>query len=262
MESIKELRRICQKPEDCHNFDAILEERIPRKISIYITKILIHTPLKPDHITMLMLAWGFIVGFLFSFGTYWHMLAGAIVFEFLLVLDCLDGELARYKKISSLRGVFLDLIAHFTNTACPFMGLTIGFYKQYPSIYILIIGLSASVFSILCLSVQAAKHHVIFKELVDYTKKIAQKKSKRASEKLIKESTKQNILKSLGKKINYLYDGIYMMQIFLLAAIFNKLHWVLFFYGLTFPVWWLIKLAHEYRIGYKPYEHLLEPYKK
>lgn len=262
MVSIKELRKICQRPEDSHNPDVLLETKLPRIISIYITRILIYTPLKPDHVTMLMIAWGFLVGFLLSFGTYWHMLAGTIIAEFILVLDCIDGELARYKKISSLRGVFLDLTAHLIHIALPFIGLTIGLYRQNPSIYIVIAGLSASVFSVLASSIQSIKHHIIFKEIVEYSKKLAQKKSKKVSEKVIKQSVKYDILKPMGRRINYLYNGIYIMQIFLLAAIFNKLQWVLFFYGLTFPIWWLVKLAYEYKIGYKPYEHLLEPYKK
>lgn len=263
MESIKELRKICQAPEDRHNAESIIDEKIWRVPSIYLTKLLLYTPLKPDHVTMLMIFWGFIVGFLFSIGTYWHMLAGAITLEFLYVLDAVDGEMARYKKTSSLNGVFLDLIAHLTNMAVPFIGLTIGIYKLNPNIYVVLAGLSASVFSVLCLNIQPMKHHVIFREIIKYAQKTGQIKSKKMTyKKAIKKSTKKDVLKSIGRSINYLYDQIYMMQIILLAAIFNKLHWLLFFYGLTFPLMWLAKLVHEYKIGYKSYRYLLAIYKK
>lgn len=262
MVSIKELRKICQTPTDCHKPTSIIEERIPRTISIYITKLLIYTPLTADHVTMLMVVWGFIVGFFFSLGTYWYMLAGALLLEFIPVLDCIDGELARYKKISSLRGVFLDPIAHIAHTTVPFIGLTIGLYKSNPSIYVVLLGLTASTFSVLCLTVQPLKHHVLVKEIVNLADKIRQTKSTKIPQKMIKEATKKNLLKSIGKTVNYLYHSFYMIYIFILAAIFNKLHWVLFFYGITFPLMWLAKLIREYRVGYKPYEYLFEPYKK
>lgn len=261
MESIKELREICQSPKDIHNPEDFLDQKIWRSFSIYLTRLALYTPLKPDHVTFIMVSWGFLVGFLFSIGTYRYMLAGAIVLEFLYVLDAIDGEMARYKKMTSLNGVFLDLVAHSINMAVPFIGLTIGLYKFNPNIYIIIAGLSASTFSILFLNIQSMKHHVIFRELINYSQKIKQTKSKKITRSEIKR-TKKNILKILGRQINYLYEEVYVMQILLLGAIFNKLHWVLIFYGLTLPLMWITKLIYEYKIGYKPYEYLLNTYKK
>ncbi|MBL7147252.1 MAG: CDP-alcohol phosphatidyltransferase family protein [Nanoarchaeota archaeon] len=261
MPSIKELKKICLDPQDINNPKSIIQEKIPRIFSIRITKLLLYTPITANHITLIMIFWGFITAFLFSTGSYWYMLAGAIVLEFLIILDCIDGELARYKKIFSLNGIFLDLVAHVTNVAVPFIGLTLGLYKLYPSNYIILAGFSASVFSILCLDIQALKHHVVIREIIKYANKIEQTTSKKIHKNTAKIS-KKNILKSISQGINWLYQGLNIIQVFLLGAIFNKLHWVLFFYGLTFPLMWLIKLIHEYRVGYKPYEYLFEPYKK
>lgn len=263
MTSIKELRKICQAPEDCHNFKSYFHNKIWRVLSIYITKLLIYTPLKPNHVTFIMVFWGFIVGFLFSIGTYWYMLLGAIVLEFLLVLDCVDGELARYKKIFSLNGIFLDSVAHLTNLAIPFIGITIGLYKSNPDIHVVLIGLSASVFSMLCLNIQSLKYYVFFRELVKYANKTERIKSKKIPQKeIIKKPQKENILKSIGKTINFLYDGVYIIQIIFLAAVFDQLYWVLVFYGLISPLMWLAKLIYEYKIGYKHYEYLFRLYKK
>lgn len=262
MESIKELRNICQKPSDCHKFESYWDNKIWRLFSIYITKTLLYTPLKPDHVTIFMIFWGFIVGFLFSFGTYWYMLIGAVFFIFLWPIDCVDGEMARYKKISSLNGIFLDRIAHLTGTSLFFVGLTIGIYRFNPNFYVFLAGFSASVFSILCLNIQPLKHHVFFEELIKHSEKIGKIKSKTIPKNITDYSTKKNFLKSTGKLINYLYDEMYLTLIILLAAIFSKLDWILFFYGLTFPLMWLVKLIHEYRIGFKPYEYLLKSYKK
>lgn len=255
MESIKELRKICQNPQECHKSNSGLWH-IYRTFSIYITKLLLYTPLKGNHVTMIMIFWGFIVGFLFSIGTYWYNLAGVIALQFLLVLDCVDGEVARYRKTPSLNGIFLDIIAHLINLSVPFIGLTIGIYKSNPSLSILVIGLLATLFPTLCVTIQAVKHHVIIKELVKYSK--GSITPKKVHEKIIKKTEKENSLKSIGRMINYLYDGFYIIQIMFIAAIFNKLYWVLIFYGLTSPLMWLVKLIYEYKVGYKPYEYLLE----
>lgn len=261
MESIKELRKICQNPEEYHNPKSYFDNKIWRSFSIYITRLLIPTSVTPNHVTFFMIFWGFLVGFLFSLGTYWYMLLGAIALEFLYALDAIDGELARYKKMMSLNGVFLDLVAHLTNIAVPFIGVTIGLYRINPSLYTVLVGLSASVFSVFCLNIQPIKHHIIFKELIKQAKKASSIKSKKIP-KLIEKPTKENILKSIGKGVNYLYDSVYMNQIIFLAAVFNKLHWILIFYGLTFPLMWLAKLIYEYKLGYRSYEYLLESYKK
>lgn len=262
MESIKELRRICQNPPDHPNPDSFLVHKAWRIFSIYLTRILLYTPFTPDHITMLMIFWGFLVGFFFSLGTYWYMLIGAIVFEFSFILDAVDGEMARYKKTSSLRGKFLDIVAHLTSTSIPFIGLTIGLYLLNPSIYVILAGLSAGVFSVLCLTVQSLKHYVMFGELIKYAQKTKKINQKRIHQKLSEKPIKKSVLKSLVKSINCLTHQAYMMQIFLLGAIFNKLYWILIFYSLIFPLMWLIKLIHEYKTGYKCSEYLLEPYKK
>jgi hypothetical protein len=259
MVSIKELRKICQAREDRHNPTSLIEERIPRIFSIYITKLLTLTSVKADHVTMLMVFWGIIPAFFFSTGDYWYMLIGSIFLWFIPLLDCIDGELARYKKTSSLNGEFLDPIAHVTHTAVPFIGLTIGLYKLNPSVYTIFIGLLASVFSVLYLTVQPIKYYIIVKNLIRNSKN---KGFKKVNKETIKEITKDSKLKSLAKSINYLYHSFYIIYLLLFAAILNKLYWVLFFYGLTFPLVWLIKLIHEYKVGYEPYEYLFDSYKK
>lgn len=262
MESIKELRKICQNPKEYHNPESFLDQKVWRSFSIYLTKLALYTPLKPDNVTAFMIFWGFLVGFLFSIGTYWYMLVGAIALEFLYVLDAIDGEMARYKKMSSLNGIFLDLVAHSINMAVPFVGLTVGIYRYNPSIYVIILGLLASVFSVFCLNVQPMKHHVLIRELIKRVQKKEQINLRSIPKEKTKGISKEIRLKLIGKMINSLYDQIYVMQIILFGAIFNQLQLVLFFYGITFPLMWLAKLVYEYKIGYKPYEHLLPPYRK
>lgn len=262
MESIKELRKICQSPKEIHNYQYFLRVRIWRTPSIYITKLFLYTPITANQVTWLMIFLGFVISSLFSFGNYWYSIVAVILLQVVYLLDAVDGEIARYRRQSSTIGVFLDLILHVTNVALPFVGITIGSYILNPSLHIVILGLLASFFSLAHLDIQLAKYYAFFMELTNYAKK--GKKHKPDIKKGIKEEErKKSLLRTIFKKIiNPLYDNFLITNIFFVAAIFNKLYWVLFFYGITFPLIWLIKLIYEYKAGYIRYEYLVELYKK
>jgi len=267
VESIKELRKICQSskvPHDCGHIFYFFKDTIWRYPSIYVTKLFLYTPITANQVTMLMIFLGFLISFLFSFGNYLYSLIAAILLEFVFVLDGVDGEIARYRKQSSINGVFLDLVMHIANVAVPFMGITIGLYMLNPGLGIVILGLSASLFAVAHMDIQTLKHHAFFIELVKYAKKQKEYKPQIKKEGIKKETTKvkENLFRTLFKKIAIpFYDNFLITQIIVVGVIFNKLYWVLTFYGLTFPIIWLIKLVHEYRSGYNQYEYLLEPYK-
>src|SRR5215208_5173150 len=76
-----------------------------RRVSPYLTRLLLRTPLSPNAVTGLMIAVG---------------LAAAGLIQLQLLLDCSDGELARWLQRSSPAGVYLDRMAHYlTETALP-----------------------------------------------------------------------------------------------------------------------------------------------
>lgn len=267
MESIKELRKICQTPKDIHNYEGLFNYfrvRIWRVPSIYVTKLFLYTPITANQVTMLMIFLGFVISFLFSFGSYWYSVAAAILIEVVYLLDAVDGEVARYKKQPSITGVFLDIILHLANMAVPFIGITIGVYRMNPGLDVVALGLLATLFTLANLDIQPLKHHALFMELIHYAKGEKRYKPKEQNE--VKEyikPKKENLLKKVFKTvINPFYDNFLMGNIIFAATVFNKLYWVLVFYGLTFPVIWLIKLVYEYKAGYAGYEYLLKPYKK
>lgn len=115
MESIKELRKICQEQKTIgKNFALAKGYLFHRRFSIYLTKFfLIFFPfIKPNFISFLMIL-ASLSGFVFLVvyeGGYWPL--GIFLFYFGFLLDRVDGEVARYKKSFPLRGVYLDEIYH------------------------------------------------------------------------------------------------------------------------------------------------------
>jgi phosphatidylglycerophosphate synthase len=130
MESIEELRKICQSHISKEtNFRL---ELTLRKFSIYLTKIFIYMGLTGNQITMMMMILGIISSFFFMPGKYYYSLIGIILFELHLLLDFVDGEVARYRKETSLKGTYLDYMTHAIVNPLIFIGLSIGAYFSNP----------------------------------------------------------------------------------------------------------------------------------
>jgi phosphatidylglycerophosphate synthase len=88
----------------------------PRKVSRHITRLLVRTPITPNQTTVL---WG-VISVLNSYTVY-RALTGdwiaivlvPLVYQFAFVLDCVDGEIARFKNMSDpIGGKLLDGVCH------------------------------------------------------------------------------------------------------------------------------------------------------
>ena len=146
MESIRELRDKVAKSSVAHY--APRHDIIVRKISIYFTWLLLHTPLSANGVTLLQISVGVLGSCLLALPEYGYSFAGIAALQLGYVLDCCDGEVARYKSQSSVRGVFLDLIGHEIVIPFMYMGLAIGEFQRSGRIEVIILGFIASLFSL------------------------------------------------------------------------------------------------------------------
>lgn len=96
---------------------------LQRGPSIYITWFLIKTPIKPNTISAFNLLVGLAAVYSVTQLNFWWQLAGILLLYLNLLLDKVDGEVARYKNIYSLRGVYLDEINHYAIPPLFFLGL-------------------------------------------------------------------------------------------------------------------------------------------
>jgi len=111
MESISRLREICQYTRyDKFNQSDWLDRNIFRKVSIYLTRFFIKLGISPNRLTLLSLLPGTAAGALFAFpqAEYW-LVAWSLLFIY-EILDCCDGEVARYQGSVSLIGEHNDSI--------------------------------------------------------------------------------------------------------------------------------------------------------
>ena len=91
-----------------------------RRVSPYVTRLLIATPLSANAVTWLMIASGLLAALSLTLPGLAGAAGAVALAQLQLLLDCCDGEVARWRRTFSPTGVYLDRIGHYTaETALP-----------------------------------------------------------------------------------------------------------------------------------------------
>jgi len=113
--SIAELREVTQPPSVRTRAGAEhwVASAYLRDISPYLTRILLKVRFSANGVTWLMI----LSAALGAVSVGWWTLAGAILavifIQLQMLLDCCDGEVARWRQTSSPKGVYLDRVGHY-----------------------------------------------------------------------------------------------------------------------------------------------------
>ncbi|MBI2651725.1 CDP-alcohol phosphatidyltransferase family protein [Candidatus Woesearchaeota archaeon] len=124
VEPIKELRKICYK--DSGKKRPWYMELFTMKVSIYVTKLFLCTSIHADQVTMLMVLLVLLGSGMVAFGSIWAVFFGITLIHFTVVLDNVNGEVARYRKEGSLMGSFLEEFYH--TISMPFIFFSLGYW--------------------------------------------------------------------------------------------------------------------------------------
>ena len=95
-------------------------------IAASIVKILKDTWITPNQVTYVSIFVGLVSAYIFSFGTLQALFFAGILLEVVLILDCVDGQLARAKECSSDWGRLLDGIAGYVVYLAVLTGIMVG----------------------------------------------------------------------------------------------------------------------------------------
>jgi phosphatidylglycerophosphate synthase len=139
VESIKELRKICQTHKKIP-----VSEVFQRKISIYFTKLLLYTDITANQVTLLNIIIGIIAG-IFFYGHSWYTFFGALMLCLWCIFDCVDGEIARYRGNPTITGLYLDRLNGIIVEPWVFASLTFANYSIFNDVKIFIFGFLASI---------------------------------------------------------------------------------------------------------------------
>ena len=87
-----------------------------------------NTPVTPNQVTYFSVLVGFASGYAFSFASVLSLLIGGVLLEVTLLLDCVDGQLARAKNMASDWGRLIDGIAGYF----AYLAVVYGLIRGYP----------------------------------------------------------------------------------------------------------------------------------
>ena len=113
--SIAELRSICQPPSVTgrSNAEHWVADLYLRKISPYLTKLLLKTPITANGVTYLMILTGISISLALQLPGYTGLVIAFLLSQLQMLWDCSDGEIARWRETQSPKGVFLDRVGHY-----------------------------------------------------------------------------------------------------------------------------------------------------
>ncbi|HVU03999.1 MAG TPA: hypothetical protein VHE30_19705 [Polyangiaceae bacterium] len=119
------LFRSLRKPQD-----GWTSTHLNRHFSLPISRLLVKTSLRPNQVSIGILAVGILGAYLASRGTYASMALGALLFHAQSVLDGCDGEMSRVTYRGSLLGEWLDTIGDDVTNYGFFAGAALGLHAS------------------------------------------------------------------------------------------------------------------------------------
>jgi phosphatidylglycerophosphate synthase len=119
-----------------------------RRLSLFATRFFLRLRLVPNQVTGLMVVAGIGAGFALLWPGLPGAVLAAVLVQLYLLLDCSDGELARWTGQTSIAGIYLDRVGHYLCEAALLVGLGFRASEGEPDGYA-VLGLVAALGAIL-----------------------------------------------------------------------------------------------------------------
>ena len=181
---------------------------------------LIKTRITPTQLNFLSFFFAISSAIFFLSGVYRDLLIGALLLNISFILDNSDGEVARYKKMTSEFGVWNDTTLDILSSAVVFVGLTIGLYIFLESVNILIVGFIATI-NVLIMYTFIIRRYQKVKEYREF---------------------------KFGGGRFFIGSGCAITVLLTVAAIFNKVYYFLLFWATIGTLIWIKQYFSNYKL--------------
>lgn len=200
-----------------------------RRISIPLLRFFLKTSITPNQITLLSLIFGVLSSFFFAFGKYQYSLIGGLLVQIAMVLDVLDGEVARLKKLFSKRGAWLDVISDVIKNNFIITGVTFGLFARTGNYLIWIYG-SLALFAINMNCFVEFTKELFFRDLV-----------------IAKKDRIKTVARIFRIKPQYLIlTGSFQFFLIGLGALFDRLLWTLWILVIVQNLYWILIAGYTF----------------
>lgn len=186
-----------------------------QKLGKIISKKIIKTRITPNQISYFGFLCFILSAYFFSKTGYIMVLIGLAFFQLAYIADYVDGILAKLKGACSEYGAWLDLMSGFLGYPIVYVGISLGVYSQIPKPYVLLLGLLVITASFVKSGSQNA-YRLTFPSASKLRKKI---------------------YKKWRFLLAFRFTHRLVVPVLTIGAVFNKLYWVLLFFGIYAPIY-------------------------
>jgi phosphatidylglycerophosphate synthase len=102
-------------------------------LALALTRWLVKTPVTPNQVSLVQPIFAAAAGYLLTFNSFKFHLAAAACFEMRSILDCVDGSLARAKRMSSPNGHAIDAMADWLGVVFLYAGIFHYVFHNVPT---------------------------------------------------------------------------------------------------------------------------------
>jgi phosphatidylglycerophosphate synthase len=117
--------------------DGFYSTYVLRRASKPVTTLALRLGLSPNRISLMSLVIGLSAAACFATGSWWGLLVGALLMQASLVVDCVDGEVARFTRSFSQLGAWLDASTDRVKEYAAYAGLALGSARSGRDIWLL-----------------------------------------------------------------------------------------------------------------------------
>jgi len=233
--SISELRAKTQ-PESVTgrvNSEHWIADLYLRRISPYLTRILLPTGITPNGVTYLMILTGISISIAFSLSGAVGVLLALFLSQLQMLFDCVDGEIARWREKFSPAGIFLDKVGHYFAEALIPIAIGIRLMGDGGDYYLPFLGALLATLIVINKGLNDAVHVA---RAFSGLERLADKKS-------VIKRTLVSRLRSLANiiPIHRAYHSVEMTLIFSIAYLLGRLEEALLFLVVASPI---VTLGH------------------
>jgi phosphatidylglycerophosphate synthase len=127
------------------SLDGIVDKYFNRQVGRLLSKLLVHTPVSPNQVSVSASLVGLVSAWLFAVGSHDAVVWGAIVFQLSAILDAVDGDLARVMFKESKIGKWLDIVGDQVVHMAVFVAIGVGLYRTGSAAPVIPLATSAAI---------------------------------------------------------------------------------------------------------------------
>lgn len=147
--TIAQLREVCQPVSVTgrSNAEHWVADLYLRRISPYLTRTLLKTPITANGVTYLMIMTGISISLALQISGITGLVLAFLLSQLQMLWDCCDGEIARWREMQSPKGVFLDRVGHYLTES--FIPIALAYRISKDNYELLFLAALVSVFILL-----------------------------------------------------------------------------------------------------------------